>query len=261
MVRTPTAHELLQQLGLLRIEFVGGEYALGMELVQLLDRRGDFLGRRPIPLPPPAPPSPATPPPPAALPPAPPPGPPPGACPPCPASPCVNDCAICWPDRDAGAEPHRIAGDAAGAAVLRHLGNGLAGLVLDELAHVVADHAHADPLVEDLLQFLGKRDALDREALEQQPERFDGRRAARAAAAWRIRPGSPPGRGTGCRPGDGVGDVLQDQSAQLAVQVVDAIAVARAGDLAVEFLRIADRGRRSCRTRAAAPRRNPCRGS
>ena len=48
--------------------------------------------------------------------------------------------------------PHADTETSHAAFVLRRLGNGVGDLVLGEALHV-ADHVHADLLVEDLLQF------------------------------------------------------------------------------------------------------------
>ena len=49
----------------------------------------------------------------------------------------------------------------------RRNGNRLRHLVLRVAAHV-ADHVHADALIENLLQFVGKRQILDHEAIERE---------------------------------------------------------------------------------------------
>ena len=90
---------------------------------------------------------------------------------------------------------------------------------MHELAHVVADHAHADFLVEDLLQLFGQRDTLHRQAVELDAEfgelGFELLRqrvgkhdlVRREVEEWQA------------AAGDGVADVLQHQATQLAVQV------------------------------------------
>ena len=55
------------------------------------------------------------------------------------------------------------------ALVGRRHRDGLRGLELRVAAHV-ADHAHADALVQPLLQLVGQRDVLDLEALQRQAE-------------------------------------------------------------------------------------------
>ena len=56
------------------------------------------------------------------------------------------------------------------ACAFGKLGDRLRGLVLHELAHVATDHAHADLLVEDLLQLFGQRDTLQRHTVELQAD-------------------------------------------------------------------------------------------
>ena len=74
--------------------------------------------------------------------------------------------------RHAGTQAHGVAGNAAAAAApaFGELRNRLRGLVLHELVHVVADHAHADPLVQYLLQLFGKREVLHRHDFELQAD-------------------------------------------------------------------------------------------
>ena len=69
------------------------------------------------------------------------------------------------------------------AAAFGKLRDRLRGLVLHELAHVVADHAHADLLVEDLLQLFGQRDVLHRHAFELQADLGELRAPAAVVSA------------------------------------------------------------------------------
>ena len=55
------------------------------------------------------------------------------------------------PQRHARAQAHGVTHHAALAGTFGELRNRLRRLVLHELAHVAADHAHADLLVHDLL--------------------------------------------------------------------------------------------------------------
>jgi hypothetical protein len=117
---------------------------------------------------------------------------------------------------------------------LGELGDGLRRLVLHELAHVAADHAHADLLVEDLLQLLGQADVLHRHRLQLQAElgEFLGRRGRLQLL------GELDLVGRQVQEGDAalrhrVADVLQHQAAQLAVQVFHGVAVSRVPEIAV----------------------------
>ena len=139
--------------------------------------------------------------------------------------------------RYASAQAHGVTGDATTAAArLHHAGNGLASLVLHELAHVVADHAHADLLVQDFLQLFRQRQVLQRQAFELEPDLGKGRfqLAAQRGSKILLVGGQVQKRHTTGR--YRVADVLQHQAAQLAVEVGRGVALARAGNFSVEQL-------------------------
>ncbi|MPM37640.1 hypothetical protein SDC9_84258 [bioreactor metagenome] len=141
--------------------------------------------------------------------------------------------------RHASAQAHGIARNATALArAFGKLGDGLCGLVLHELAHVVADHAHADLLVQNLLQLFGQRHVLHRHAFELQADLLQrGRKVlAQRIGKHHLVGSQVEERHTAGR--NRRADVLQDQTAQLAVQVVHRIGIARARDLGVEQLRV-----------------------
>ena len=139
----------------------------------------------------------------------------------------------------AGAQAHGVACNAAAAArAFSEFGNRLRGLVLHEFAHVVADHAHANFLVENLLQVFGQAHVLHGHAFQRQTELGEfgrrgflqllgefnliGRQIEKRHATLRHR----------------VADVLQHQAAKLAINIVNRVAVARARDSQVKRFRV-----------------------
>src|SRR5579859_2638743 len=117
--------------------------------------------------------------------------------------------------------------------------NGLRHLILRELAHV-AEHVHADALVEHFLKLFGKREIFDDEAVERKAvirkrglellaDFFGNRALAGGHIEKRYLAGCERIRHLG---NDGV--------AQLAFEIGDAIEVARAADFRVESLRVRD---------------------
>ena len=136
------------------------------------------------------------------------------------------------------ASPHTDAraGQAAGvaAAALRQRRNRLRRLVLHQAAHFAADHAHADLLVQHLLQRVGQADALHGHGVELQPVAGHQRRqrlrqrAREQLLAGRQVEERDAGFGNGDR------DLLRDQPAQLAVEFGRGVDLARARQLALE---------------------------
>nr|WP_264567725.1 hypothetical protein [Rhodoferax antarcticus] len=143
--------------------------------------------------------------------------------------------------RHTRAQAHRITGDAATATTATcpafgEFGDGLRGLVLHELAHVVADHTHADFLVEYFLQVFRQRDVLYRHAFELEADflelgrQLPGQGLRKAQLVGRqVQKGNAAARHR-------VTDVLQHQATQLSVDVLHVITLARARDFGVKQL-------------------------
>jgi hypothetical protein len=111
-----------------------------------------------------------------------------------PAAGCIAEaiaCPMTWPKPTPAPMTDTHAGHA--ALVLRRLGNGVGDLVLREAAHV-ADHVHADLLVEDFLQFFRQRDVLDDQRIERQAEIGEQSASSWPTSPCRIHPGSTPCR-------------------------------------------------------------------
>ena len=139
--------------------------------------------------------------------------------------------------RNASAQAHGIARNATAAATaLGKFGDRLRGLVLHELTHVVADHAHADFLIKDLLQLFGQGDVLDRHAVQLQADFGELRRelGGEGLRKHELVRGQVQERNAAA--GNGVADVLQHQAAQLTIDFGRAVAGARAGYFSVEQL-------------------------
>ncbi len=128
----------------------------------------------------------------------------------------------------------------AGCRAFSKFGDGLCGLVLHELAHVAANHAHANLLIHDLLQFFRQRQVLHRHAFELQadPGKLRGQLGGQGLRKSQLVGGQVQKRNAAA--GDGIADVLQHQSAQLAVQITHLIALACAGDFGMKQLGVGD---------------------
>ncbi len=110
-------------------------------------------------------------------------------------------------------------------------------LVLRVPSHI-ADHVHADALIEDLLQFFGKGKVLHDEAVKGEAElRERGLHLSRDSLGERdlIRCHIQERDIAAC---ECVGDSAHDGVAQLSLKILDAIDVACAADLRIELFRI-----------------------
>ena len=136
------------------------------------------------------------------------------------------------------AQAHGIAHHTATALAhaFGQFGNGLGGLVLHELGHVVAHHAHADFLVENFLQLFGQRQVLYRQVFQLQAQ---GLKRRAQLPRQRIGKGHLVGgeiKKSHAAAGNGGADVLQHQAAQLTVEVAGRVAGAGARNFGVKAL-------------------------
>jgi hypothetical protein len=146
-------------------------------------------------------------------------------------------CAIAWPIGDAGADADPRTRRTAFAGCGER--NRARGLEL-RVARDVADHAHADALLETLLQLVGERQALDLHVgdLKTEPRGVGVRaRAHRRTERGLIRREVEERRRAGAELGR---ERAHEERAQLPLEVADAVDVARARDFQVEAAGVDD---------------------